>query len=174
MCHYSYLIDVVFVRVLACAVDDLVPYCDTVVSSSEGESTEECRRTCTEIIKSCEAGSSKFLTCVNEQRAERKFDENCLTKEKQPGRGIVFCKLQQKPCVFSEWGQWSDCTFTCRSSSNEYDDSFRTRTRQIIKPGSNTGDLCGGLYNESTHFHINWRVYSHCACTLNNKFSQVC
>ena len=45
------------------------------------------------------------------------------------------------PCVWNEWGEWSDCTVTCGGGT-------KTKTRTVLKEATNGGPACDGEAEE--------------------------
>ncbi|CDJ43445.1 hypothetical protein ETH_00025645 [Eimeria tenella] len=117
--------------------------CENVTSKSDTLTPEECKAKCVDIRQSCEENMVDFLSCFSTERQTTGFDNECATNHTSvPGRGIIFCKLIPRDCKYSEWGEWSACSATCRSSIGGLEGSVRIRTRRIVEPSTTGGQQC--------------------------------
>ncbi|CDJ48386.1 thrombospondin type 1 domain-containing protein, putative [Eimeria brunetti] len=117
--------------------------CEKLVPRTGDVTTEECARQCLQIKQDCTEKPIDFLSCIATRRETTGFNTQCATKGTIfAGRGIVFCKLVPKNCTYSEWGEWSACSATCRSGVGGVETSVRIRTRQILEPSTTGGQPC--------------------------------
>ncbi|CDJ36144.1 thrombospondin type 1 domain-containing protein, putative [Eimeria mitis] len=117
--------------------------CSELMPMTDSVSAEECERQCIEIKDECAATTIDYLSCIATKRETTGFNLQCATKGTLfAGRGIIFCKLVPKNCTYSEWGEWSACSATCRSGVGGVESSVRIRTRQILEPSTAGGEPC--------------------------------
>ncbi|KAL8455145.1 hypothetical protein Emag_000982 [Eimeria magna] len=123
--------------------DDVGLDCERTTPKLSSVSPEDCKAKCLDIKQTCSQSSASFLPCVATKRQTTRFDEECAAQANViAGRGIVFCKLIPRNCEYSEWGEWSECSSTCRRGPGATANSIRVRSRQIVQPSSTGGEPC--------------------------------
>ncbi|KAL8273854.1 hypothetical protein Esti_002177 [Eimeria stiedai] len=117
--------------------------CERTTPKLSTVSPEDCKAKCLEIKQNCSESSANFLSCIATKRQTTEFDKECAAHAKVvAGKGLVFCKLIPRDCEYSEWGEWSECTSTCRRGPGAAANSIRIRSRQIVQPSSTGGEPC--------------------------------
>lgn len=142
--------------------DDVYLDCSMLVPRIDSVSAEECESKCREIKEDCADSTFDYLSCIATRRETTGFNAQCSSKGTAfAGRGVVFCKIVPKNCTYSEWGEWSACSATCRSGVGGVEASVRIRTRQILEPSTTGGELCRIGGTTSTTFEHLDRFMAH-------------
>ncbi|KAL8436190.1 hypothetical protein ACSSS7_001920 [Eimeria intestinalis] len=123
--------------------DDVGLDCERATPKVSTASPQDCKSKCLDIKHSCSESSANFLSCVATKRQTTEFDKECAAHANViAGKGLVFCKLIPRDCEYSEWGEWSECSSTCRQGPGATANSVRLRSRQILQPSSTGGEPC--------------------------------